>query len=516
MGAGDVISAGRLVRRALRAVGVEEVYGESLPGCAVVPVSPRVAPLFAMAHERLWGRRAAVHRSDGVLLLGGPRGDGRPSGVEIAGGRGVEAGGPARGAGAERDRSAGGGEPVPDSGDVGRIGGMGRVGMAAAAGVAGETGAAGDEDPVRVLSVASVEDLGELGGVVAAGDLELRFELDLEAPVGDADVEGIVDRIAEQAGSAVEDWVEASDDGRRLLDTAEEPVVLAGPGVVRKGAVAGLQALAVAGSLGVLNTWGAKGVFHWRSRHHFATVGLQALDFELGGLAGADLIVATGVDPLEAPAGRWQLAPVLTVEPSALAPLAEAVRRPWRELDMPPVRQRLAAATQAGWAQAGSPIAPSRVTRNYAQAIGPGGLVAADPGLAGFWVARTYATTEPGSVHVPAEANAQGFAPACVAVAGLHRPGRPVLAVVDGPLPDPAAEVIEAARTLGVAVPIEIWHPDGDRLTPDDHQARVRRLVHQDAGRIASLAVDERQLATMIDAAGDIIAWPSLLGADTA
>src|SRR4051794_34245217 len=84
-------------------------------------------------------------------------------------------------------------------------------------------------------------------------------------------------------------WQEPPDDVVAAVGAAAAPVVLAGPGVVYEGAVAGLHALAVAGSTGVLNTWGAKGVFDWRSRHHLATVGLQALDFERGGLAGADL-----------------------------------------------------------------------------------------------------------------------------------------------------------------------------------------------------------------------------------
>src|SRR4029079_1263754 len=78
------------------------------------------------------------------------------------------------------------------------------------------------------------------------------------------------------------------------------------PGVVRAAAVPGLHAFAAAGRLGVLNTWGAKGVFDWRSRHHLATAGLQAEDFALGGLADADLIVAVGVDGGEAPADRWR------------------------------------------------------------------------------------------------------------------------------------------------------------------------------------------------------------------
>ena len=97
----------------------------------------------------------------------------------------------------------------------------------------------------------------------------------------------------------VDGWVEPDDAVLDRLRAAERPMVLAGPGVVLDRAVAGLHALAAAGSLGVLNTWGAKGVFDWRSRHHLATAGLQARDFELGGVADADLVIATGIDPAE-------------------------------------------------------------------------------------------------------------------------------------------------------------------------------------------------------------------------
>ena len=62
-------------------------------------------------------------------------------------------------------------------------------------------------------------------------------------------------------------------------------------------AVPGLHDLAVSAGIGVLNTWGAKGVFDWRSQHHLATIGLQADDFVLSGLDEADLIIATGLDP---------------------------------------------------------------------------------------------------------------------------------------------------------------------------------------------------------------------------
>lgn len=290
-------------------------------------------------------------------------------------------------------------------------------------------------------------------------------------------------------------WEEPSQDVVTPLSDARSPLVLAGPGVVRDGAIAGLHALAVAGDLGVLNTWGAKGIFDWRSRHHLATVGLQARDAELAGVGESDLLVLVGVDPLEAPPERWHLAPVLEVPTAMLAPLAETWSRPRTGFAVPPLRERLAAATQAGWAVEGAPLAPSQVTRNYGAVVSAGGLVAADPGTSGFWVARTLGTTRPGAVHVPAEADAAGFAVACAAVAG-----RGSLAVVDS-LGDAAVELLE--RFPSVAV--EVWADDGEVLDAHAHAARLARLVGQ--GGVARLAPATEQLAAFEEAAGPVTAW---------
>lgn len=348
------------------------------------------------------------------------------------------------------------------------------------------------------LPVSSAEMLVHAVPRLAGLRVGLKVEIDLDAPVEDVDIPN-----APWTGS----WFNARPEVREAIAGAEAPVVLAGPDVVRRGGVRGFQALAVAGSFGTLNTWGAKGILHWESRHHWATIGLQEQDFALGGLGETDLIIATGLDSSESPPALWQRAPSVTVEPLALAPLAESLDRPRRELAFPPLRERLGAVTQAGWARTGAPLAPSRATRDYSEAIGRGGLLAADPGTAGYWVARTYSTTELGSVLVPAEPTADGFAAACVLVARLRNPARPALAVVDGPLSDLTIEVLHTARRLRVAVPVEAWGPDGDRLDAEQHTERVRRLAYGDEPAVASLAVDDSQLADMLDAAGPIIAW---------
>jgi hypothetical protein len=349
-----------------------------------------------------------------------------------------------------------------------------------------------DLDTVRALAPLVVDRASEDG-------VRLQVRIDLAAPAPDLPV---------ARPSPPEDW--AAPDPALLRDVARASrvVVLAGPGVVEQRAVGALRALAAAGRLGVLNTWGAKGVFHWQSRHHWATVGLQVRDFELGGIPEADLVLAVGVDEREAPRRLWAGgAPVREMAPGALGPLAEGWPvTPGGVPEVPPLRARLAAVTQAGWTAAGTPLMPSRVTRHYAQVLGESGLVAADPGTAGYWVARTFATTRLGSVLVPA-APLEGWAAACVLVARLAAPLRPALAVVDGAGEWTSAVLAEASR-LGVGIGVEVWDPDVAPSTAEQHLARLDVLVSGDLGSCTSpLATDRRQLAEMVDVAGPVRAW---------
>jgi hypothetical protein len=325
----------------------------------------------------------------------------------------------------------------------------------------------------------------------------MRIHLDLEP-------ESLVDG-APAAADTGHDWPEPDPELVQDVCTAERLVVLVGPGVVRQRAVAGLHALAAAGRLGVLNTWGAKGVFHWRSRHHWATVGLQEWDFELGGLAASDLVLLSGIDELEAPNRLWSRYPHRIVPPEVLGPLAEHLGQPGPFPDLPPLRERLAAVTQAGWASRPSSLAPSLVTRHYADVLGRGGMIAADSGTAGYWVARTFPTTQLGTAFIPPGV-ASGWAAACVLVARLNAPIRPALAVVDGPVDAQTEGVLEEATRLGVRIGVEAWEADGPVLSAEEHRSRLQTLVGP-AGGMGALATAEDQLAEMVAVAGPLRAW---------
>jgi hypothetical protein len=424
------ISTAELWRRVARAAGIDAVYGAPFGPLEVVPVPDALAPTFGAAHQRVHGRRAAIHRGDGVFVL-----------------------------------------PAVDVG------------------------------PRQVVEAGSAEALvADLPVLCGPGEAELRLTLGADEPVTD---------LIPSPPPPEDTWVEPAEEALAAMDAAASVVVLAGPGVVRHGAVPGLHDLAVAAGLGVLNTWGAKGVFDWRSRHHLATVGLQADDFVLSGLGEVDLIIATGLDRAESPDRRWKLAPALLLPPGGLAPFAERCGSGRGTPRPPPLRDRLAGVTQRGWTVENTPIPPSRVTLHYAQCLAEGALIAADPGVAGFWVARTLGTTRLGAVIVPSSPW-PGFAAACVAVSLLRRPSQPALAVTDRSAVGPTAAIVDAAATLGLRVPVEVWDPEGDRLDAASHRERLRRLVFgalPSGGAPSTLATDPGQMAEMIEAAGPIVAW---------
>ena len=217
-------------------------------------------------------------------------------------------------------------------------------------------------------------------------------------------------------------------------------------------------------------------MFDWRSPHHLATAGLQAWDFERGGLAEADLIVATGIDEREAIAD-WRLAPVVEVPVTELPALAGLIQPRDREIVVPPLRAELAAITQAGWEQTAAPLPPTKVTQHYGQVLGDGGLVAADPGTAGYWVARTFATQQLGGAQVTADRDARRASPvACCTVARLADP-----AARCWPSWTPSTSAPRSRSRPPTAsestVPVEVWSEVGDALDADAHRSRLHEPV---------------------------------------
>jgi hypothetical protein len=436
----------RVLSQVLSSAGVTAAYGRPFGDLHVTEIDdPRVAVLLMSAHHAVHGTAAVAHVGNGDIVIGG-------------------------------SSSACIGDLL-NSGDV-----MGS-----------------DTRPQKVVDdPAEIFELGPLIREAIRGTgMWLRLNLDPSSTVRGGSI----------ATDAVDDWQQPDPALLKLLSKADRVVMLAGPRIVSEGAVGDLRAMAAGRELGVLNTWGAKGVFHWQSRHHLATVGLQERDFELGGLPEADMIVVVGLNEMEAPARLWVRYPHVIVPPQQLGPLAERIGQTSALPETPRLRGLLSTVTQAGWATTKAPLKPSLVTRHYAQVLCREGVVAADSGISGYWVARTFATTQLRSALVPS-GPIRGWAAACVLVAKLLDPLRRGLAVIDGPVDELTLAVHAEAERRGVRFGVEVWQRDGHSLDPEAHLARLTDLA-EDSAQIVTLATDESQLDDMVEVAGPVRAWTS-------
>lgn len=278
------------------------------------------------------------------------------------------------------------------------------------------------------------------------------------------------------------------------------PVVVAGPGVFRFDAVDALQRFAAAGNLPVANTWGAKGVFQWDSPHHMGTFGLQRDDAALLGLDQFDVIFEVGTDPEEwAPSGESGGRTVIPVEPMQLATMTKHLRAA-PAIPSNDLYAALSAVAQPGYVNDKVPRHPARAIADLKAALPAGGIVTADPGWVGLWVARCFPTDEPGSVVVPAR-RAPGIAAALALAARMH--GLPAVAITSGLLDEATATVLELARARGVDLPVVAWTEGGS--VPD-----LPGALAQPGVSVTEHPVDRTDTQLLIDAAGPVVAWGGL------
>lgn len=340
-----------------------------------------------------------------------------------------------------------------------------------------------------------LEALADPPGVATPGVTALHLDLDLDAPVAADLVAG--PRVDPQA-------VLTLDPSMATLNV----VAVVGPGVVRSFAVDDLCETARKGGIGILNTWGAKGVERWDSPFHFGTAGLQARDFELAGLGEADVLITSGLDPHESPVdalGNWV---IQDVHPRQLVALCHR----WPPSRTPPVRPALydsiAEVVVPRYESAQVPLTGPRASLHLSGALPERGVVVADPGPAGFWIARTFPTSHPGSVCVPATGGS-GFAAAAAIVCRIE--GRPCLAVADQVadtgVDDTSGALLELAESLGLGVALQLWGPDGSLADSDAHVSLLADQLGSEVVRIDDVPVLTDDIADLVAVAGPVSAW---------
>jgi acetolactate synthase-1/2/3 large subunit len=277
-------------------------------------------------------------------------------------------------------------------------------------------------------------------------------------------------------------------------------VVVVGPGLLAARAQRGLLALAGITGATVVNTVGAKGLFRWDDPLHGATVGLQVDDAALAEITTADLVVTAGLDPTEsltlttALEARAAAEPdtVIDVHPAHLAVAAGG----WPPAPVaggrPPIYDRIAGVVgplYTAGPDASGAVFPPRAAAALASSLPEVGLVVAPPGPTGFWLGRTFPTTEPGSVIVTT-GDPAGTAEAVGLLAA--RAGRPTTLVLgEGARAD---EVLDAVAAEALPLTVEVWTRPGAEADP----------------RTRAVAVDWSALDPLVEVAGepDPAIWP--------
>jgi len=336
--------------------------------------------------------------------------------------------------------------------------------------------------------------LATTAGQLVPDAFALELDLDLGAPVPE--------------GAAPREATEQVEGVRLSPGLGTDVAVVVGPGVLRArggvGAVDLLQAFAAQTGWAVVNTWGAKGVFPWDSPFHAGTAGLQARDLELAGVTTAPIVVTVGLDPDEVPGG---LGPGqrLDLHPLHLAVAAQGWPAPAGDPPRPPLYTELAAVVGPAYESTAVPLHPARASRDLGGMRPSGGVVVADPGPAGLWVARTFPTVEPGSVLVPAT-NAPGAAAAAALLGGLDG-SRLALGVTTWPLHPAVEAVLEEARRLDVDLVLEAWGGDAAWTDPEGRVAATAEAQARPGVDVVPVPVDLAATADLVAVAGEVVAW---------
>ena len=388
-------------------------------------------------------------------------------------------------------------------GRIGHSDGSGRLGAALLSGsilhLSSEPG--GTANPQRITTAEELFDaLVEPPGLEIPGTSALVLDLDLNEPF---DVDASL-RSPDRPPVVTLDPSMAS---LRI-------VLVAGPGVIRAGRLAELRELARRGGWGIINTWGARGAERWDSPFNFGTAGLQDRDLELAGLNDADVIISTGLDEDELPTTWSDSKLVQEVPPRQLGALIST----WtanRNLPERPEHHNISSSVLAELYESDSvPLSGPRAALHLAGAIPDDGIVVADPGAAGFWVARSFPTSVPESLCVPATFT-PGFAAAAALVCSLEN--RPCIAVTDqggsaadptsDPVDDTTAAMLELAEDLNASIGLQLWGDRGDLRSSSDHVDLTRSGLESPGITLKDVPVATSDIDAIVAALGEIIAW---------
>lgn len=277
----------------------------------------------------------------------------------------------------------------------------------------------------------------------------------------------------EPAGEQIESAAE-------IISNAENPIILAGNGVVRAKASEALAHFSETLGIPVANTFMAKGVIPFRHPMALGSVGLQSNDYANCGFANADVIICIGYDMVEYHPYLWHPSRDRTIihidathaEVDAYYSVVlgvignikyslnriTALSTPHKNKTMRTLRNSLIEEMNQHRDDDEFPVKPQKIIWDLRTAMDLEDIVICDVGAHKMWMSRMFRCEYPNTCII-----SNGFASMGIAVPGaiaakLAHPERNIVAVTGDAGFLMNSQEIETAMRFNIAIVILVWN----------------------------------------------------------
>lgn len=285
-----------------------------------------------------------------------------------------------------------------------------------------------------------------------------------------------------------------------IISNAQNPIILAGNGVVRSHAAKALADFAEQLGIPVANTFMAKGVIPFRHPMSLGSVGLQSNDYVNTGFANADVIICVGYDMVEYHPYLWhptrdrtlihidtthaEVDAYYSVVVGVIGNINHSLNRlaaltsPHKGQAMRTLRDSLIKEMNQHRDDTEFPVKPQKIIWDLRTAMDLEDIVICDVGAHKMWMSRMFRCEYPNTCII-----SNGFASMGIAVPGaiaakLAYPHRKVVAVTGDAGFLMNSQEIETAMRLNIPIVILIWNDASYGLIEWKQQNQFGRTSH--------------------------------------
>ncbi len=282
-----------------------------------------------------------------------------------------------------------------------------------------------------------------------------------------------------------------------LIGAAQNPIILAGNGVVRAQAWRQLAEFAERLNIPVANTFMAKGVIPFRHPCALGSAGLQANDYISCGFNRADVVICVGYDLVEYHPYLWhptrdrsiihidnapaEVDAYYPVKVGVTGNIGHSLMRiaaqssPHEGAHIRPLRERLVEEMNQHRDDTGFPVKPQKIIWDLRTALDLEDIVVCDVGAHKMWMARMFRCEHPNTCII-----SNGFASMGIAIPGaiaakLAFPERNIVAVTGDAGFLMNSQEIETAIRCHLPIVILVWNDGSYGLIEWKQMNRFRR-----------------------------------------